>query len=96
MVCLVNEEKEDIDVADTFDLEQNFMDNQDVKKVWNYIQNKDLMTSKIFYLYFVLGLKIVEIAQELKVTESNVKNRIYRTQKEIQKHLGKDVIENDQ
>ena len=96
LVCLVNEEKEDIDVADTFDLEQNFMDNQDVKKVWNYIQNKDLMTFKIFYLYFVLGLKIVEIAQELKVTESNVKNRIYRTQKEIQKHLGKDVIENDQ
>lgn len=94
LVCLVNEENEDIDVADTFDLEQNFMTKQDVQKVWDYIKSKDLITTKIFYLYFVLGLKIIEIAQELELTESNVKNKIYRTQKEIQNHLGKDVIEN--
>lgn len=93
LVCLVNEENEDIDVADTFDLEQNFMTKLDVQKVWDYIKSKDLITAKIFYLYFVLGLKITEIAQELELTQSNVKNKIYRTQKELQKQLGKDVIE---
>ena len=95
MVCLVNDENENIDVADTFDLEQNFMTKQDAKKVWDYIKRRDLITAKVFYLYFVLGLKIAEIAQELEVTESNVKNKIYRTQKEIRKYLGKDVIENE-
>ena len=95
LACLVNEEKEEMEVADTFDLEQNFMTKQDVHKVWEFMKKKDLVTTKIFYLYFVLGLKITEIAQELKLGESNVKNKIYRTQKEIQKHLGKDVIGND-
>ncbi len=94
LLCLVNDENEDIDVADTFDLEQNFMTKQDAEKVWSYIKSKDLITAKVFYLYYVLGLKIAEIAQELEVTESNVKNKIYRTQKEIRKYLGKDVIEN--
>lgn len=95
LVGLVNDENEDIDVADTFDLEQNFITKQDIENVWNYIKKKDLMTAKIFYLYSVLGLKIAEIARELEVTESNVKNKIYRTQKEIRKYLGKDVIENE-
>ena len=93
---MINEENEDIDVADTFDLEQNFMTKQDVQKVWDYIKNRDLVTAKIFYLYFVLGLKIAEIGQELNINQSNVKNKIYRTQKEIQRILGKDVIEDDQ
>ncbi len=96
LVCLINEENEDIDVADTFDLEQNFMTKQDIQKVWDYIKNRDLVTAKIFYLYFVLGLKIAEIGQELNINQSNVKNKIYRTQKEIQRILGKDVIEDDQ
>lgn len=95
-ISLVNDEKEEIEVADTFDLEQNFMHKQDVQKVWEFIQKKDLITSKVFYLYFVLGLKITEIAQELRINESTVKNKIYRTQKEIQKRLGKDVIGNDE
>ncbi len=96
VISLANDEKEEIEVADTFDLEQNFMHKQDVQKVWEFIQKKDLVTSKIFYLYFVLGLKIMEIAQELTLNESTVKNKIYRTQKEIQKQLGKDVIGNDE
>ncbi len=58
-------------------------------------KNKDLITTKIFYLYFAMGLKISEIAKELKMTESNVKNKIYRTLKELKKYLGKEVIKDD-
>ena len=58
-------------------------------------KNKDLITTKIFYLYFAMGLKISEIAKELKMTESNVKNKIYRMLKELKKYLGKEVIKDD-
>ena len=77
------------------DLESNIINKNNVEKVWDYLKERDSITTKIFYLYFALGLKISEISKELEVGESNIKNRIYRTLKEIKKYLGKDVISND-
>lgn len=87
-----NLEKE---TPDSFDLEATIITKNNVEKVWNYLKQKDLITTKIFYLYFALGLKISEISKELNLSESNTKNRIYRTLKELKKYLGKDVIGND-
>lgn len=87
-----NEEYEEI--QDDFDLEQDFITKENVKEVWEYIKNRDIQTAKIFYLYFSLGLKISEIAKEFKLKESSVKNKIYRTLKEL-KNLRKDVITDD-
>ena len=87
-----NVEKE---TPDSFDLESTIITKNNVEKVWNYLKQKDLITTKIFYLYFALGLKISEISKELTLSESNIKNRIYRTLKELKKYLGKDVIGND-
>ena len=67
---------------------------EDLKIIWDYIKNKELITIKIFYLYFGLGLKISEIAQELGVGESYIKNKIYRTLKELKKYLGEEVKKN--
>ena len=89
-----NDEKS-VDIEDSFDIEQNFITKENVKNVWEYIKNKDLVTTKIFYLYFVLDLKISEIAQELVLNESTIKNRIYRTLKEIKKNLGKEVSDDE-
>ena len=86
-----NEKISDIDIKDDFDLEQEFITKNNVDKAWKYINSKDLITTKVFYLYFVLGLKIGEISQELNITESNVKNKIYRTLKEIKEYIGKEV-----
>ena len=83
------------DVEDTFDLEADIITKHNVSKVWEYLKQKDLITTKVFYLYFAVGLKISEISKELEIGESNIKNRIYRTLKEIKKYLGKDVNEND-
>ena len=83
------------DVEDTFDLEADIITKHNVSKVWEYLTQKDLITTKVFYLYFAVGLKISEISKELEIGESNIKNRIYRTLKEIKKYLGKDVNEND-
>lgn len=97
MVSFYSESKQEneMDIKDDFDLEQNIITKENVKEVWKYLKNKDLMTTKIFYLYFAMGLKISEIAQELEMTESNVKNKIYRTLKELKKQLGKEVISDD-
>jgi len=66
-----------------------------VAKVWKYLKQKDLITAKIFYLYFAVDLKITEISKDLELNESNIKNRIYRTLKELKRYLGKDVDRND-
>lgn len=89
------EEENDLDLTDSFDLEQNIITKENVRVVWEYVKSKDLITSKIFYLYFALGLKISEVSKELELSESNVKNRIYRTLKELKKYLGKEVDGND-
>lgn len=83
------------DIEDTFDLEANIITKNNVAKVWKYLKQKDLITAKIFYLYFAVGLKINEISKELEISESNVKNRIYRTLKDLKRYFGKDVDVND-
>ena len=83
------------DIEDTFDLEANIINKHNIAEVWEYLKQKDLITTKFFYLYFLVGLKISEISNELGIGESNIKNRIYRTLKEIKKYLEKDVNRND-
>lgn len=97
IVYLYSNDEEDtpLDIEDTFDLEQDFITKENVDKVWQYINTKDLLTTKVMYLYFILGLKISDVANELNISESNAKNKIYRTLKELKVNLGKDVGEND-
>ena len=78
---------EDIEVKDEFDLEQDFITKENVQVIWNYIKSKDLITSKIFYLYFSLDMKISDISKELNINESSVKNKIYRTLKQAKEYL---------
>lgn len=85
-----NDNDTDIELKDDFDLEQDIITKENMDKIWKYVKNKDLETTKIFYLYFGLGLKISEISKELGLTKSNVKNKIYRTLRELKKYLGKE------
>ncbi len=91
VVNLFNDQNEEtIEIKDDFDLEQNIITKENAKEVWDFLKKKDLITAKIFNLYFALDMKISEIAEELQLQESNIKNRIYRTLKEIKKELGKE------
>lgn len=63
-----------------------FIEEKDFKDI------KDLLTVKVFYLYFILDLKLDEISKELNINISTVKNKIYRTLKDLKKYLGKDVM----
>ena len=77
-------------VKDELDLEADFINKENVKNVWDFVKKKDLQTAKAFYLYFSMGLKISEISKEINISESNVKNKIYRTLKQIKQEIGKE------
>ena len=69
------------------DIEKDLSTKDNVMQVWNYLKNKSELTAKIFYLYYVIDVPIKEIAEELKITESNVKNHLYRTQKDLKERF---------
>ena len=64
--------------------------------IWQFIKSKKNQDiPKVFYLYYKLDLSIKEISKELKVSESYIKNLIYRTLKELQKNFGNGGISHD-
>ena len=82
------EEKEyEIDIPSDIDLEANTMTKLNAEEVWKYIKQKDTKAIKIFYLYYYSEFKISEIAEELNLSESNVKNVLYRTIKDVRKNV---------
>ena len=48
-------------------------------EVWKFLRNGDVLTYKIFVLYFEYEEKLCDIAKILEVKESTVKNRLFRT-----------------
>lgn len=76
------------------DVELQFITKDNVEKIWDYIQNKNILVKKIFYCYYYLDMKISDIAKELQLNESTTKNYLYRTIKELQKNFNKDGDEN--
>lgn len=80
----------DIQLPSNFDLETNIINQENIEEIWDYLNNKNVLIAKIFYLYYGLGLKIVEISKELEIGESAVKNYIYRTLNELKEHFGRE------
>ena len=74
------------DYKDNIDIEKSILEQYDQEKVWKYLK-KNQTIAKIFYLYYSFGLTIPEIAHELKLSESNVKNYLYRTLKKLKKYM---------
>lgn len=89
----INEEIDDFSES-TVDIESNLITKDNVEQVWKYLRKKNEITAKIFYLFFVMDLSIKTIANDMKMTESNVKNYLYRTQKELKIFLRKENINN--
>lgn len=77
-------------IKDDFDLEKLIIDQELFFEAWNYVKNKKLIIVKIFFLYYSQDLTIKEIASDLGLSESFVKNSLYRTLKELKNNFGKD------
>ena len=70
-----------------------FITKENVKKVWEYVNKKDAKIAKVFYLYYGLDMKIVDIAEALEITQSATKNYIYRTIRELRSIFDKECDE---
>lgn len=86
IISLFKSHQED-DIEDykdeNIDIEKDFLLHYDSSLIWKYLKKKSNLISKIFYLYYCMGLTINEISKELNINESNVKNYLYRTIKEL-------------
>ena len=49
------------------------------RQIFDDITGDDPVTGKIFYMHFVLDMKLEQIADTLELNLSSVKNRLYRT-----------------
>lgn len=79
-------------VGDGIDLGDFIIEKDEYAMAWNYIKSKKNQDiPKIFYLYYNLELSIKEISKELRVSESYVKNIIYRTLNELRSSFGKEA-----
>lgn len=81
--------KDDTEITDNIksniNLEKTVMDKFYTELVWKYLKKKNNNIAKIIYLYYYEDFTIKEIANSLNLTESNVKNYIYRTLKELRR-----------
>lgn len=64
-------------------IEDRMIKDELIEEMHLYLKGKPVDVRKIFYLYYSLELTISEIAVELEMTESNVKNKLYRTLHEL-------------
>lgn len=69
--------------ADSFLTEDFVVDQAMLEETRAFIKQKPEDVKKIFYLFYDVGQSIPKIAQALSIKESNVKNKLYRTLKEL-------------
>ena len=73
----------------SIDIENDLITKDNALEIWNYLKTKRKITAKVFYLYYILDLPIKTIAKDLEISESNVKNNLYRTKKELKNNFQK-------
>jgi RNA polymerase sigma-70 factor (ECF subfamily) len=72
---------------DSFMLEEFTVSQIMIESAKIFILKKPVIVKKIFYLFYDTGYSIPEIAKLLGMSESNVKNKLYRTLKELRSLL---------
>ncbi|MDE6568314.1 MAG: sigma-70 family RNA polymerase sigma factor [Lachnospiraceae bacterium] len=92
-------------IEETYDFDESNLENIDIEQISfeeflatketvemaiSYLIQKDELTKKVFYLYYFMDKSIKEIADLFSVKESNVKNKLYRTLKELREYLLKE------
>ena len=92
MFVSVNALCEDEDAVDLSDLDafltEDFaIDQVMLAEVRELIHTRPEAVQKVFYLFYHMGLTIPEVAAAMAISESNVKNKLYRTLKELRKLL---------
>ncbi|MCL2364356.1 MAG: sigma-70 family RNA polymerase sigma factor [Defluviitaleaceae bacterium] len=71
--------------ADDFNVEEFALNGVMLEEARALLRNKPQDVQKVFFLFYEMEQTIPEVATELGMTESNVKNKLYRTLKEIRR-----------
>lgn len=77
-----------IQIASEIDVEADFINKDNIEKIWTYLKQGNIVWAKIFYLYFVQENTLKEIATMMDMKESTVKSNLYRTIKLLKKIFG--------
>jgi RNA polymerase sigma-70 factor (ECF subfamily) len=75
------------EVVESFNLEDFAVNRDLLRKCGELLKKKELTTQKCMQLFYKEEMSIKEIAVLLEITESNVKNKIYRTITDLRKLL---------
>jgi len=75
---------------ETRDMEDGIAESLAAEEIWKTLSRKSGDVRKIFYLYYYCELKLSEIAAEMKLSESGVKHKLYRTLRELREHYRKE------
>ncbi|MBE6686121.1 MAG: sigma-70 family RNA polymerase sigma factor [Ruminococcaceae bacterium] len=75
-------------MPDSFVLEDELCTKETLEEIGKFVLSKPPDTQKIFTLFYLHDLTISDIADLLCTSESFVKNRLYRTLREIKKEYG--------
>lgn len=70
-------------ISSNYNLEDQLLNKLTEEEIWSYLEKKKPLITKIFYLYYTEDITIKEIAKDLDINESMVKNYLYRTLKEL-------------
>lgn len=86
----INEDEFINNIPSDINIESVVIKDIDKEFIWQYLKKKNAVIGKIFYLYYELDFTIKEIANTLHLSESYIKNNLYRTLKELQKFMRKE------
>lgn len=78
-----------------FTIEDAIVKKETLEKIREILGKQELLTRKIFYLRFYMDASIGKIAEVLGISESFVKNRLYRTMKKIKKEFEEGVDDHE-
>lgn len=70
-------------VPSNINIEKDIIIKDDLNSIWKFLKKKKIIIQKIFYFYYYENMNIRAISKTLNISESNVKNYLYRTLKEL-------------
>lgn len=85
-VPLEDVEEELVEFED-FTIEDVIITRELLEEVYKILGEQGELSKKVFYLYYYFGLPIAEISRILGISESNVKNKLYRGLKRLKREF---------